>query len=717
MRKAASQCVAKANSLPSGTDYKLARVDPNFRQATTETSDEILSLSNSIVSKFSPRSSTLFTEQSINSYHDISDLFATLNEEITTAIEALKAPHRQQRHGEFTSFSAPDPSSTPQQPAHSADVNNASKVFVPKVKFHLTPLPDGSYPHPFASPLLVLNPTQHWFSFTDSPNISPLHESPLHWIDTETDLKALVAILNKKAVDGGSIAVSLAQHSLRSFYGFVCLMSITMDNEDYLLDTVALRTYMHLLLEPFTNPNLLKVMFYCENSLPHLQKDFGLYMVNLMDLHQAVNILNFKENSLSKLVKKHFSVELPKSQSKMIDWRIRPLSPSSISLARSESHFLLGLKNICLLSLHQNDPENSFIQVLFERSRDISLIRWENSIFDPEHWREDPLFADLPPSLHPLVSVLFEWRDSTARSEDESLTYVCPRQHLYQIITKQPMIPDELCNLLRPCPPIVSRESSYVCSLIVKHLGVDLTDEPVKSRVSVLQDSARPMTSPIPSQNYLFDAFWGESESVRQLNSENISTFQVLERQVPKPCFHSSTNLPLLSQSKTSSHLIDQEDPTVAKVKNQIKLQSLSEGDLLSDEEDQEFVDDLESIDDEVDVAEICKESSKNKIPKSRESDHEFDRSSVISDSSEVFRDPMAFMKRLNWINEEDESQQPKTKPKPRNDGHKRRGNFSSRLQDRGQDFFQGHPRRGGGSGGGFRGRGGRGRGRGHVRF
>ena len=48
-------------------------------------------------------------------------------------------------------------------------------------------------------------------------------------------------------------------HSYRSYLGFVCLMQISTRNHDYLIDTLELRHHMHILLDPFTNPNIVKV--------------------------------------------------------------------------------------------------------------------------------------------------------------------------------------------------------------------------------------------------------------------------------------------------------------------------------------------------------------------------------------------------------------------------------------------------------------------------
>jgi exosome complex exonuclease RRP6 len=53
----------------------------------------------------------------------------------------------------------------------------------------------------------------------------------------------------------------LQQHSYRSFQGFCCLMQISTREEDFLIDALELRSHMHLLNEPFTNPKIVKVYY------------------------------------------------------------------------------------------------------------------------------------------------------------------------------------------------------------------------------------------------------------------------------------------------------------------------------------------------------------------------------------------------------------------------------------------------------------------------
>lgn len=83
------------------------------------------------------------------------------------------------------------------------------------------------------------------------------------------------------------IAIDLEHHNYRTFQGFVCLMQISTRQEDFLIDTLQLRHVMHILNSSLTNPKILKVLHGADSDIVWLQRDFGLYIVNMFDTGQA----------------------------------------------------------------------------------------------------------------------------------------------------------------------------------------------------------------------------------------------------------------------------------------------------------------------------------------------------------------------------------------------------------------------------------------------
>lgn len=82
-------------------------------------------------------------------------------------------------------------------------------------------------------------------------------------------------------------------------------MQISTRREDFIVDTLALRQHMHLLNSSFSNPNIVKVLHGADSGITTglfisrqiiwrrsdivwLQRDFGIYIVNLFDTGQVI---------------------------------------------------------------------------------------------------------------------------------------------------------------------------------------------------------------------------------------------------------------------------------------------------------------------------------------------------------------------------------------------------------------------------------------------
>jgi exosome complex exonuclease RRP6 len=93
--------------------------------------------------------------------------------------------------------------------------------------------------------------------FKDAEPIPPrsFDATPFTWVDTPDALDKLL----EKLRGCKEIAVDLEHHSLRTFAGFLCLMQISTREEDFVIDTLALREELQELNEIFTDPQITKV--------------------------------------------------------------------------------------------------------------------------------------------------------------------------------------------------------------------------------------------------------------------------------------------------------------------------------------------------------------------------------------------------------------------------------------------------------------------------
>ncbi|VDN31437.1 unnamed protein product [Gongylonema pulchrum] len=109
---------------------------------------------------------------------------------------------------------------------------------------------------------------------------------------------------------------------MRSFLGLTCLMQISTRDRDYIIDPFPLWNEMHILNEPFTDPNILKVFHGADNDIIWLQRDFGIYVVNMFDTQRAMKALDFSKFSYQYLVQACCNRTLDKKLQKA-DWRLR----------------------------------------------------------------------------------------------------------------------------------------------------------------------------------------------------------------------------------------------------------------------------------------------------------------------------------------------------------------------------------------------------------
>ena len=72
----------------------------------------------------------------------------------------------------------------------------------------------------------------------------------------------------------------------------------------------------------YKDPGSFQVFHGADSDVEWLQRDFGLYVVNMFDTGQAARVLGLARFSLAHLLKHYCQVEADK-QYQLADWRIR----------------------------------------------------------------------------------------------------------------------------------------------------------------------------------------------------------------------------------------------------------------------------------------------------------------------------------------------------------------------------------------------------------
>ncbi|XVE74468.1 hypothetical protein DITRI_Ditri12bG0019400 [Diplodiscus trichospermus] len=273
------------------------------------------------------------------------------------------------------------------------------------------------------------------------------------WVETESQLSQLAQVLSKQR----AFAVDTEQHSLRSFLGFTALIQISTEEEDYLVDAIALHDAMGILRPIFADPNICKVFHGADGDIVWLQRDFHIYVVNLFDTAKACEVLSKPQRSLAYLLETYCGVAKNKLLQRE-DWRQRPLSEEMVLYARTDAHYLLYIANCLIAELKQQDCEYSscpddkfrFVLEASRRSNMICLQLYAKEIEDFPG--ESAAFSILSRQLNGqgvapvsgdtkfqgLVRRLCAWRDLMARVHDESTRFVLSDYAIVALSEKAP---------------------------------------------------------------------------------------------------------------------------------------------------------------------------------------------------------------------------------------------------------------------------------------
>ncbi|KAJ3391974.1 Exosome component 10 [Lobulomyces angularis] len=317
-----------------------------------------------------------------------------------------------------------------------------------------------SLPHPYEYEIQNIEYPSQLFTIKNEILYKTFEETPFKFIYKLEQLEEVIPVLMAST----EIAVDLEHHDYRSFQGFTCLMQISTRKEDFVIDTLKLRSHLHLLNEPFTNPDIVKVFHGAEMDIQWLQKDFGVYIVNLFDTYHASHSLEMEGHGLAFLLSHYCSVDVDKKY-QLADWRIRPIPLEMMTYARSDTHYLLyvfdRMRNELL---KRSNPEtlNLMMQTL-RNSEKTSLNKYEKEIYDAETgkgvsgWRLALQKCGVAFNLEQVqvFKAVHRWRDHIARQEDESIRYVLPQHMLLSIVTTMPIDANGILACCSPVPNLV----------------------------------------------------------------------------------------------------------------------------------------------------------------------------------------------------------------------------------------------------------------------
>jgi len=234
------------------------------------------------------------------------------------------------------------------------------------------------------------------------------------------------------------IAVDTEADSFYSHREKVCLVQITVEDRDYLVDPLA-GFDMRPLGEMLADPARQKVFHDGEYDVLILKRIYGFRFKNLFDTRVAAATLGSPNPGLANVLRERYGIELDKSMQRS-DWAQRPLSEKQIRYARLDTRFLLPLMREQKLELAAR-ARTHFVEGECQR---LEALEPPDASFDPDEFVKLKNARTLDPLGRQVLRELFALREKLASESDQPPFRILNNEALVEIARVRPRSADEL---------------------------------------------------------------------------------------------------------------------------------------------------------------------------------------------------------------------------------------------------------------------------------
>lgn len=212
----------------------------------------------------------------------------------------------------------------------------------------------------------------------------------------------------------------------------VCLIQISIPRQDYIVDPVAdidLSGLGNLIADPAVE----KVFHAAEYDLLLLKRQYGWQLHNLFDTMWAARILGYDRFGLASLLEDLYQIKLNKRHQKS-NWCKRPLTPSQLTYAQHDTHFLLRLRD----QLEQELEAAGCLAEAHEIFAEQTHVTPNDNHFHPDDFWSITGAYDLSPQKQAILKELNIYRDQEAQRRNQPLFKILHDKTLVQLAEKTP---------------------------------------------------------------------------------------------------------------------------------------------------------------------------------------------------------------------------------------------------------------------------------------
>lgn len=285
---------------------------------------------------------------------------------------------------------------------------------------------------------------------------------PVVIIEKRSDFSTLISQLSKAS----HISVDTESNSFYAYYNRICLIQVSTEEEDYIIDPFALDDIKEL-GEIFSNPDIEKVFHAAPNDIAGLRRDFKFRVQNIFDTAIAAKILGYQQLGLARILYEHFGVSLNKKFQRH-DWGRRPLRPEQLEYARYDTHFLIALKRILAVELEARQ----LLDTAHEAFAKASNQEFQQKPFRPGDFLHIYGAQSLDVAGKRVLQALYLFRENEARRRDRAPFRILTNETLVRLAHQRPKNIHEFTKIKGiPRTYSNSRAANPLIEIIRKHDG------------------------------------------------------------------------------------------------------------------------------------------------------------------------------------------------------------------------------------------------------
>jgi ribonuclease D len=295
---------------------------------------------------------------------------------------------------------------------------------------------------------------------------------PSDWSDVimVTDAESLAQAIDIWTA-AGIIGVDTEANSFFAYHERLCLMQVSTDRQDWIIDPFALGDDMQMMSPLLANPDIIKIFHAAEFDLMIIKKDMGVEVKGIFDTQVAMTFLRHQKTGLAALIESYYGIKLSKDEQRS-NWGERPLSDKQIAYARIDTHFLVDVYGKLIPELEEKNMMGAAYGEFDRQMSDILMPATAN----PDRYLKLKGAKTLNPSQLAKLKALFEWREEGASKRDVPPFKVMSNPGLIGIAEVNPRTTKELAEIKGVGWKIAKRAGDKIFNLlgVVEGQTIDL---------------------------------------------------------------------------------------------------------------------------------------------------------------------------------------------------------------------------------------------------